>query len=135
MKDSTSKKCFLVTAMCGHVGRKKYIPKNFAVIASDAKEASQLVKVFPRVKKHRKDAILNCSEITYEQYLVQRDTNRRDPYLNAKCHADVDMDENFVGTIQAVPERRRKEIKPLSMKYREWKAIGRSLARCHIEEY
>ena len=131
MKENPSKKYFLVTAMCGHVGKLKYIPKNFAVFASNAPEASQLVKTFPRVKRHRKNAILECVEITYEQYLVQRDINRRDPYLNAKRHADIEEDEAFIESVQRIERRERKEKRPLSMKYRAWKAEGRYLARAH----
>ena len=131
MKDNLTKKYFLVTAMCGHVGRLSYIPKNFAVRAYTASEASQLVKKFPRLKKQRKDVILNCIEINRKQYLIQRDINRRDPYLNAKCHADVEEDEYFLDSIQHIKRKERKEKRPLSMKYRAWKAEGRYLARAH----
>ena len=132
MKENKRIKYFLVTAKCGHVGKLKYVPVNFAVYAPSASEAAQLVKAFPRVKKHRKDSIINCAEITREQYLIQKDINRRDPYLKANCHSDVDMNEKFMDAIEQIERRERKEKRPLSMKYRAWKAEGRYLckARC-----
>lgn len=122
------KKYFLVTAMCGHVGKMRYVPKNFAVKANSASEAAQLAKTFPRVKRHRKDAILSCVEITHEQYLTQRAINRQDRYLNAKCDADLVWDEEFCESVKTIHRKHRKEKRPLSMKYREWKVYGRFFA-------
>lgn len=135
MIDESTAKYFLVTAMCGHVGKLRYIPKNFAVLAGSASEASQLVKTrFPRIKRHKKNAILQCVEITYEQFLIQRDINRKDPYLNAHRHADIEKDEAFLNSIIYLePRRKRKEERPLSLKYREWKAKGRYLACSDFE--
>lgn len=132
MKEKFGKKYFLVTAMCGHVGRLHYVPKNFAVFANSASEAAQRVKTFSRIKKQRKDAILECVEITYEQFLVQRDINRRDPYLHAKCHADVEKDEAFIASVRRIVGTDRKEKRPLSMKYRAWKAEGRYLTKAYV---
>ena len=131
MSDSRNQKYYLVTAMCGHVGKLRYVPKNFAVCAASRSEASQLVKGFRRVKKHRKDAILSCVEISYEQFLVQRDINNSDPYLKAKCRADVAKDEYFIYGVKRIEKKNRKEERPLSAKYRIWKTWGRYLARAH----
>lgn len=127
------RRCFLVTAMCGHVGKRKYIPVNFAVYAENASDAAQLVKTFSRVKKHRKDAILSCVEITVDQYLIQKDINRRDPYLNAKCHADASLDDSIYERICSIEGKRRKEKRPFSMKYRAWKAEGRRIFKLYYE--
>lgn len=134
MKENPGRKYFLVTAMCGHVGKLKYVPINFAVRAENASEAAQLTKTFPRVKRHRKDAILQCAEITREQYLVQRNINRRDAYLNAKCHADVEANDTFFSSVRRIEKRSGKEKRPLSMKYRAWKAEGRYLAKAYCGE-
>ena len=131
MKETPNKRYFLVTAMCGHVGKLRYVPVNFAVRAGNASEAAQLTKTFPRVKKHRKDAILECVEITHEQYLIQRNVNRQNAYLNAKCKADAGADEAFIESIERIERKGRKGKRPLSMKYRAWKAEGRYLARAH----
>lgn len=44
------KKYFEVQAMCGHVGKGKYIPISFPVIAINGKEAAEKVRSYPRVK-------------------------------------------------------------------------------------
>ena len=59
---------YKVVCMCGHVGRMKYIPIPFAVKAMNGKEAAILARNIPRVKHHRKNAVLSCDEITKEQY-------------------------------------------------------------------
>ena len=92
MNQTTQKKYYQVTAKCGHIGRMRYIPVNFPVYAKNAHEASQFTKRLPRVKKQCKDAILACVEITYEEYMALLDANRRDPYLKAKCHRQIDVD-------------------------------------------
>ena len=63
------KNYFEVIAKCGHVGRNKYIPIKFAVEAESGKDAAAMVRRFPRVKHNHKDAILDCKEIFYEEYL------------------------------------------------------------------
>ena len=63
------KKYFEVQAMCGHVGKGKYIPISFPVIAINGKEAAEKVRSYPRVKHHYKKAILNVWEISFDSYL------------------------------------------------------------------
>jgi len=79
------KKYFKVVAKCGHVGRKHYVPIAFAVEAESGKEAAKLTRFFPRVKHDHKDAILDCKEISYEEYLELNTINSNDEYL--KCHS------------------------------------------------
>ena len=131
MTQPSQKKYFQVTAKCGHLGKRRYIPINFAVYAENAHEAAQLAKRFPRVKKQCKDAILACIEITHEEFMALLDANRRDSYLQAKCRRQVAIDEEFEARIQTMEGRSKKEKRPLSMKYRAWKAEGRYLARAH----
>lgn len=80
----TEIKYFKVVAKCGHVGRNNYIPIVFAVMAKTRKEASSLVRLMPRVKHHQKDAILECSEVAYEDFIVIKDSNDKDEYLKCK---------------------------------------------------
>ena len=79
-----TKKYYEVIAKCGHVGRKKYIPVKFAVVAESGKEAAKKVRQFPRVKHNHKDAILDVRCITVEEFLEIKESNANDPYL--KCH-------------------------------------------------
>ena len=126
MAQTNQKKYFQVTAKCGHVGKGRYVPINFAVYAENAHEASQRALTFPRVKRNRKDAIIDCVEITHEEYMVLLDANRRDPYLKAKCHRQIAAEE-IESRTESIVIRGRKEKRPLSMKYRKWKHEGRYL--------
>ncbi len=126
MTQTNQKKYFQVTAKCGHVGKGRYVPINFAVCAESAHQASQFARRLPRVKKQLKDAILACVEITHEEYMVLLDANRRDPYLKAKCHREIAAEE-IESRTESTVIRERKEERPLSMKYRKWKHEGRYL--------
>lgn len=87
-----------VCAKCGHVGRNYYVDKVFAVRASSAKEAAKVVRDFPRVKHHHKDAIRYVIRIDEARYWEIRRMNDMDPYFT--CHS-----------IQE--QRRTCEIRPL----------------------
>lgn len=82
---------YKVVAKCGHVGRCKYIPIIFAVVAENGKEASKLVRQYPRVKHNHKDAILRCDEITFEEFLQIKETNNNDPYLHCRNKQEQNM--------------------------------------------
>lgn len=81
---NSEEKYFLVTAKCGHVGRHRYMPITFAIKANTRKEASDIVKNKPRVKRHHKDVILNNERVSYERYVEQIKVNYNDPYLKIK---------------------------------------------------
>ena len=72
---------YAVTAQFGHVGRGKYIPKTIPVYAENGREAAEKVRWMPRVKHHRKDAILSVKKITREEYLDLKEKNKKDPYF------------------------------------------------------
>lgn len=77
-------KYFIVTAKCGHVGRMGCIWIDFAVAAENAKAAAAKAKGYKRVKHDHKDAIRGLREVSFEEFLRQRDANDRDPYLHCK---------------------------------------------------
>ncbi|MGN1372736.1 MAG: hypothetical protein ACI4VK_01660 [Candidatus Coproplasma sp.] len=56
---------FEVQAKCGHVGRHNYVIKNFYVKAESGKEAARKIRLAPRVKHDRKDAIIRVKQIDY----------------------------------------------------------------------
>lgn len=78
-------KYYKVVAKCGHVGKNKYIPVVFAVRAICGEDAAKIVRCFPRVKHHKKDAILSCLEIDKYEYEIIKENNKNDEYL--KCHS------------------------------------------------
>ena len=72
---------YAVTAQFGHVGRGKYIPKTIPVYAVNGREAAEKVRWMPRVKHHRKDAIIDVRKISEEEYLELKEINKNDPYF------------------------------------------------------
>ena len=74
-------KYYKVTAKCGHVGRKYYIQITFPICAEDGKDAAKRVRNYPRVKHDHKDAILNVTQINYDEYLYLLALNNNDNYL------------------------------------------------------
>ena len=74
---------YAVTAQFGHVGRGRYIPKTIPVYAENGREAAERVRWMPRVKHHRKDAIIDVRKISEEEYLELKEINKSDPYFTA----------------------------------------------------
>lgn len=82
-------KYYIVTAKCGHVGRGYYIPIDFPVKAESKTEAAKIARNFPRVKHHHKDAILDCREVSFEEYNTARVKNQAYTYL--LCHSSSEQ--------------------------------------------
>lgn len=81
MLEESNSKYFIVEAKCGHVGRHRYMPIQFAVQTTSKKDAARIVRTFPRVKHDHKDAIINVLEVSKEDYMKQSLINKQDPYL------------------------------------------------------
>ena len=73
---------YLVEAMCGHVGKRRYIPIKFAIIAENGKEAAKIARNIPRVKHDNKYAILQVEKVNYDTFQNQVNKNKEDQYLN-----------------------------------------------------
>ena len=84
---------YLVLCKCGHVSREFYMPINFCVMAETGKEAAEIARTIPRVKRHHKDAILSVSKVSKEVYDFQNKINVRDPYL--LCKSKHEQNEIF----------------------------------------
>lgn len=94
------KSYFSVKAKCGHVGKGKCIYIVFPVIAESGKEAAARVRKFGRVKHDHKDAIAEVNRISYSEYILLKEQNKKDQYL--RCHniQDQRMIPNFDKRIQ-----------------------------------
>ncbi|MCR5490712.1 MAG: hypothetical protein K6F32_01110 [Bacilli bacterium] len=122
MKQTTpSIRYFRVIAMCGHVGKGEYYPFAFAIYAKDAHEAASFARSLPRVKHHKKDAILSCEEIEKKDYDTLRAANDKDPYLKAKCRRDIPWDLLTDRIESCQRSAGRKQERPQNMKYRAFK--------------
>ncbi len=75
-------KFFKVTAVCGHVGRKNGLLKDFALNTNSAEDAAKIARGLPRVKHHNKKAIRQVVEITREEYFELVNKNKEDPYFS-----------------------------------------------------
>ena len=80
---------YKVLAKCGHVGRHKYILKEFYIEASNGKDAAFKVRYLPRVKHHRKDAILSVEAITEDEYLAGKALQAEDMYF--RVHSSTEQ--------------------------------------------
>ena len=61
--------CYIVEAVCGHVGREYAVIKNFAIMAGSSKEAAAVCRDIPRVKHHFKYAIKNFHKESENLYV------------------------------------------------------------------
>ncbi len=119
---------YKVVCMCGHVGKRRYIPIAFAIKAKGGKNAAKIARGLPRVKCQRRDAVLSCEEISEEQYRELRRINKEDPYLSCGNVQDQmehpEIAERII-EIEGSTRRHKKEKEPLSEKYLYWKRVGR----------
>lgn len=106
-------KYYSVTAKCGHVGKRYFIPIEFAIRAESAKEAARIAREMPRVKHDHKDAIQSVLEITWEEYITLRQQNDADPYLQCKSVQEQRMIETIYDRVveedREEREQRRKD--------------------------
>ena len=122
-------KYFKVTCKCGHVGVKHYIRIAFPIVAVSRKVAAEIARYIPRVKHGHKDAILDCKEISYCEFLELQYVNRHDPYLFCKHKQEQNMIENFADRLELEPRyfKEQKKTKRESVVYRiKRKAIKES---------
>ena len=72
---------YAVQCKCGHVGRHRYMPIEFPVIAINKKEAAKIARQIPRVKHDHKDAILNVRQVSEREFKEINEINNCNPYL------------------------------------------------------
>ena len=82
---------FEVAAKCGHVGISRYYRGLFYIQAENGKAAAAIVRMKPRVKHDRKDAILAVTKIDYQAFKAGRAAHRLNPYFNC-CNS---QDQKF----------------------------------------
>lgn len=99
-----AKKYFAVHCRCGHVGPRCYVEIVFAVIANNRKEAAEKARWFARVKHNKKNAIIDCYEISKEEYDEIMKANENDPYLKCKNIQEQRSINGFESRIIKEPE-------------------------------
>ena len=117
-------KYYAVHCRCGHAGIHYYVEIVFAIIAENGKKAAAIARRFPRVKHNKKNAIIDCYEISREQYeeIIMR--NHNDPYLKCKNRQEQRLIEGFESRIiKEANEVSRKNPKKETKKYAKSKRI------------
>lgn len=92
-EDLISDSHYMVVAKGGHVGRDNFMPMYIPVKALNKKEASDRVRVMPRVKKHHKDVILSVFAISKQTFYKQLENNAKDPYY--QVHSKQEQNKVF----------------------------------------
>ena len=133
----TEKKYYKVTAMCGHVTKRKFILIDFPVMAENGKEASAKVRMFPRVKHNHKNAIISCVKITFDEFVELEEKNHNDEYLKCKNIQDQNriegLDERLISYEDK--ERTERDRETALYKLRKYNHIINSYKREMAYEY
>lgn len=131
------KKYYSVKAKCGHVGRSKCIYIVFPVMAENGSEAATRVRKFGRVKHDHKDAIAEVNCISYSEYRLLKEQNKKDQYLHCHNIQDQRRIPNFDERIQddqyLLSSEKEKDKKNLRYRQKRAKILERDFMR-QIEE-
>ncbi len=98
-------KYYAVCCKCGHVRPNRYVLITFPVKANNGREAAKIARGIARVKHNKKNAIVSCKEISYEEYQRLIENNKNDPYLGCKNVQDQRKIEGFESRIIKEPEK------------------------------
>lgn len=98
-------KYYAVHCKCGHVKPNRYVEIVFAVMACNGKEAARKARGFARVKHNKKSAIIDCYEITHEEYEAIIKANEKDLYLKCKNIQEQRSIDGFESRIIKEPEK------------------------------
>ncbi len=118
-------KLYRVTCKCGHVGLDRFIRIDFPIMAENAHEATLAARWLPRVKHHKKDAVLECREIDFEEYQILQKINNEDPYLKCSSRQEQDLSPEIMERTEkedAISDQHIKHSKRDILAYRLKKA-------------
>ena len=128
------KKYFKVNAKCGHVGRKKFINIDFAVVASNAKEAAAKARMFGRVKHHYKDAINSVEEISLDEFVMLIETLKNDPYILCDNIQDQRRIEDLYERVNCYDIEDEKKDRCVEYKIKKQKILEKTV-KLYIKEF
>lgn len=128
------KKYFKVNAKCGHVGRRKFINIDFAVVASNAKEAAAKARMFGRVKHHYKDAINSVEEISLDEFVILVETLKNDPYILCDNIQDQRRIEDLYERVNCYDIEDEKKDRCVEYKIKKQKILEKTV-KLYIKEF
>lgn len=106
-------KHYIVKAKCGHVGTNKYVIIDFPIRAEDGKAAAAIARKMGRVKHNHKDAIVSVEKVDQFRYIEQKEKNKRNIYLQARCkqeQKEVYLQEGFIHRESQQQKRNNRNI-------------------------
>ena len=139
--DKIPHKYYAVHCRCGHVGVNNYIKIVFPVIAKNGKDAAARARQFARVKHDKKNAIIDCYEITHGEYEILIQNNKNDPYLKCKNIQEQKLIDGFASRVikepeKVFPKKSKKERRDfVTFKLRKQKQIIEALTRTNLYKY
>ena len=128
------KKYFKVNAKCGHVGRRKFINIDFAVVALNAKEAAAKARMFGRVKHHYKDAINSVEEISLDEFVILVETLKNDPYILCDNIQDQRRIEDLYERVNCYDIEDEKKDRCVEYKIKKQKILEKTV-KLYIKEF
>ena len=128
------KRYFKVNAKCGHVGRRKFINIDFAVVALNAKEAAAKTRMFGRVKHHYKDAINSVEEISLDEFVTLTEVLKNDPYILCDNIQDQRRIEDLYERINCYDVEDERRDRCVEYKMKKQKILEKT-AKLYIKEF
>jgi hypothetical protein len=98
---------YAVDTKCGHVGRHRYMPITFPIVAESKKDAARIGRQLPRVKHDHKFAVLEVRQITLKRYEEIQYKNKNNPYLKMKSSYQQKEFKDLIDD-QSLPEIRKR---------------------------
>lgn len=135
---SPDDKCYAVILKCGHCGDEFFIPIIFTCKCRDRETAVALAKTKARVKRDKKDAVLDSFQITdFERFFIEL-INDHDPYLKnytIKRSQEIlerrvinDMSNDYDPARQKYFKNAHKQGYKLSHQYKDYYVLERAYA-------
>lgn len=81
-------KYYSVKTKCGHVRKSQFTIQMFYIKAENKKEAAKKARNKPRVKHHRKDAIIEVKEISMTEYFAGLKGMLGNPYFQVHSSSE-----------------------------------------------
>lgn len=133
---SNNDKSFAVIARCGHCGHGYFIPIIFTTKCKDISTAIEIIKSRPRVKRDKKDAILDAFEISkLESYFIKT-INDHDTYLtNKDCLDSIDYLDRRILDTRSVDFFNNNQDANNKFFYKDFKTAEEYSEDCVLEKY
>ena len=135
---SSDDKCYAVILKCGHCGDGFYIPIIFTCKCRDRETAVALTKTKARVKRDKKDAVLDSFQITeFERFFIES-INDHNPYLKnytlkrsqetMERRVVNDMSDNFNPANRKYLQNSHRQSFKLAHQYKDYYVLERAYA-------